>query len=135
MHEMWLRTSLVSDGARKQVLLVERDSELLRQMATQLSANADEFSIITAGSGEEAIDILREQEVHLLCTDLHVAGATGFQLLAYVLKNCRTVPVIVLIGQESAQLKERIKGVSSIASVPKPVDYPRLAAMIRARLK
>ncbi len=65
------------------VLLVDDDRASVMTVKKQvLSCNYDLFA---ASSGEEAIDVLKEEQVDILLTDIHMPGMSGIELLEHAL--------------------------------------------------
>ena len=60
------------------VLLVDDDASLLKLLAIRLEAEG--FSVFTAPSAEEAMQLLRNQSVEVVVTDLRMEGASGLDL-------------------------------------------------------
>ncbi len=112
-----------AQSRRKRLLIVE-DNE-----AEQLSINAllghDDIEMITAGSGEEALAILRAEPFDCVVLDLRLPDMSGFDVLDTLRKEeaLADIPVIVFTGrelsaEEDAQLHSMarsivVKGVES----------------------
>jgi len=78
MHDPTARTTPdPADQAR--VLVVDDEPELCRALSKLLARNG--YHVLTAGDGEEALALLRQQEVHLVLTDLIMPRMGGLDLL------------------------------------------------------
>jgi CheY-like chemotaxis protein len=53
------------------------------------------FESVPAGSGDEALAVLREQAVELVVTDQFMPGMDGWALLRIVRRDCPGVPVLL----------------------------------------
>ena len=62
------------------VLLVDDDPDVLTLSARAL--RPDGYEILTAGTGDEAMGILRNRSVHIIVSDFSMPGMTGAQFLA-----------------------------------------------------
>jgi two-component system chemotaxis sensor kinase CheA len=94
--------------SRHRVLLVD-DSPFFRNMLAPL-LNAAGFAVVSAGSGEEALRLLREgTRVDVVITDIEMPEMDGFELAAAVRRDPRTaaLPVIGLSSLLSAESVER----------------------------
>ena len=61
------------------ILVVDDDASLLEVVATFLESNG--HTVRTSESGEEALDVLRDEEFDLVLSDVAMAGLNGFELL------------------------------------------------------
>jgi two-component system, NtrC family, response regulator HydG len=61
------------------VLVVDDEPELCRALGKLLARNG--YSVLTAGDGEEGLTLLRQNEVHLVLTDLIMPRMGGLDLL------------------------------------------------------
>ena len=114
------------ESPKKNILIVDDDPIFIKLLGSLLS---DEFNILTASSGEEAIDILKGPDgdsattatpCDLVITDLVMPGLSGFDVAEYVRgmnKASRYTPVIVLTGVETSIEEAREHGCA--AYIPK----------------
>jgi DNA-binding response OmpR family regulator len=79
------------------VLLVEDHSDTRLMYAEFLS---DDFQVIQAANGEEALAAMRARPPDLVITDLSLPGVDGFELMRRMRREAAlaTVPVICLSG-------------------------------------
>jgi DNA-binding NtrC family response regulator len=79
------------------VLFVDDDE---RMLASLKRAYIDEpFTTLLARGGREAIEVLKENEVHVLVTDLRMPDMSGLDLLEIVRSEYPQTVLIVLSGQ------------------------------------
>jgi two-component system response regulator HydG len=64
---------------RNRILVVDDEPELCRALGKLLTRNG--YSVVTAGDGEAALKILRQDEIHLVVTDLVMPRMGGLDLL------------------------------------------------------
>ena len=91
------------------VLLVEDDEEVRSYLAGELQQN---FRILTAEDGKEALKVLEEEEVSLILSDVMMPEMNGFELCRHV-KTCLSfshIPVILLTALSDE--RQRIFGIS-----------------------
>jgi len=101
------------------VLFVDDDETILRSLERGL---LDELYIqLFARSGQEALEILQKEEVHVIVTDMCMPGMDGLELLKIVREMYPHIVTIVLSGYTdmSALLKEFDQG-EIFEFVPKP---------------
>jgi len=85
----------------KKVLFADDDRILLSLTEKKLKKHEDDFVVLTACDGLQAIAILKENNISLVVTDLNMPKMDGFALLAYLSENCPDIPVIILAANSS----------------------------------
>lgn len=108
------------------VLLVE-DSEHVRYFAHQLLEDLG-CTVFEAPGGQEALDLLREQTVDLVFSDIVMPGMSGLELAAEVRKTYGSRPVLLASGYSSKQFIPRDEREFPI--LRKPYKLETLAASI-----
>ena len=112
------------------VLLVDDDAVVLRLQSAALE-DAGGFDVLTAGDGQEALDLLRTTPVDAVVTDLNMPRMDGFRLVAELSARYPGLPVFVLTAlPDPARLDPAITG-ESLRIHAKPPDYAALAADVR----
>ena len=78
----------------KRTILIAEDEEKMRRI---LEVNLqDRYRVLLAKDGEEALSIFKENEVHLLLTDMRMPEKNGLDLLHNVKRLRPEVPVILI---------------------------------------
>ncbi len=82
-----------------ETLLLVEDNEYVRKFATRVLDHFG-YTVLQASSGVEALEVLdrRQKPVDCLVTDVIMAGMTGEQLAAEVLKRSEAVKVLYMSG-------------------------------------
>jgi len=114
------------------VLLVE-DDVALRWML-HASLRSDDFDVLEAGSGEEALQVNAKAGPDLVVLDLGLPGIDGLETLRR-LRTVSSVPVVVLTVREG--LSDKITALDAGADdyVVKPFDTDELLARVRANVR
>jgi response regulator RpfG family c-di-GMP phosphodiesterase len=87
---------------RLNILVVDDDPAILEVFADSLSA-AEDYSIITASDGEEALEICRSSKVDFCFTDLRMPEMDGIELVSKIHGVDNTIPVVVMTGYPSSE--------------------------------
>lgn len=118
------------------ILLVE-DEELLRAGVQEILEIQD-YRVITAANGSQALACLESQEVDLVITDLVMPKMDGIDFVQRLRKIRPDVPVIVVSGS-TRNIMQRY-GIDDIqvpganASLPKPFKGLDLLAQVKTLL-
>lgn len=83
------------------ILVIDDDAMSLQMLAFQL--NGLGFSAICAASGPEALDLLGQQSVDLIVTDLVMPNMNGIELMQHVRQQYGKIPVIVVTAHGSIE--------------------------------
>src|SRR5205823_7349990 len=71
----------VAEKSKHPILVVDDEPEILYSLEGLLRM---EFEVHTAGSGQKALEILKEQPIHVVMTDQRMPELTGVELLSRV---------------------------------------------------
>ncbi len=116
--------------SKKTVMIVEDEPDII--MLLKRSLNSKPFTILEAGSGTEALDILKTKNADLILLDIMMPDMDGFEVCRLVKADARTkaIPVIFLSVRNSEEDMNRGKKAGAIGYFTKPFDPFRLADTI-----
>jgi two-component system, response regulator PdtaR len=94
------------------------------------------FRTLLASSGEEALDIVREEPVHLALLDMHMPRLTGLETLELVHQVNQVLPCILVTADTDEGLLRRAFQAHAYSVIPKPVNkniviYTVVRAIVR----
>ncbi|WP_211316449.1 DNA-binding response regulator [Niabella yanshanensis] len=116
------------------ILLVEDNEEILRFITNDLG---DEYEMMTALNGVEAIAVLRTTPVSLIITDVMMPEMDGFELCRIVksTEDFIHIPVIILTAKNT--LQSRIEGIElgADAYIEKPFSPRHLRVQVATLLQ
>jgi DNA-binding NtrC family response regulator len=106
------------------VLLVDDESDFLYPLVKRLSKR--NLVIETAGSGQEALDVIQRKQIDVVVLDVKMPGMDGLQALRAIKAYNGLIEVIMLSGH--ASLDAAIEGMENGAFdyLMKPVDFDEL---------
>lgn len=119
------------EDTMKTVLLVDDEKLFLSSLTEGLSAYRDEFTVATAGNGQQALEVLDSQAVDMVVTDLKMPVMDGFQLLANMMYRHPLVPVIVMTAFGTPDIEDRLRDFGNFGYLEKPIDFQNLADKVR----
>jgi len=120
-------------GKRITILAVD-DSEINLDILVGILKRYD---VIPALSGEEALEILQEEEVDLILLDIVMPGMDGFEVCRRIKgdKRTREVPVIFITVKSSEQDIQQCFELGVVDYVAKPFNAIELLARVQTHLK
>lgn len=105
------------------ILIVDDDKNFLLSFVDGLNAQGDQFQVLTAENGGQAVDVLGAIPVDLVITDLKMPVMDGFELLANMSRNFPRIPVIVITAFGTPEIEERIHTLGGFQYLEKPLDF------------
>jgi DNA-binding response OmpR family regulator len=109
------------------VLIVENDPTLLR-LTTELLRDED-FMVVAATTGEEALRCLTEQRPDLIVMDLLLSEMSGVQLGKRIAEEGWGIPILVVSGAQDLEVRASEFGAAAVMS--KPFDIDRFVNTVR----
>jgi CheY-like chemotaxis protein len=89
-----------------------------------------------AASGEEALDIVRDEEVHLLLLDMHMPRLTGLETIALARQIKESLPYILVTADADERLMRQAQQARAYSVIPKPVSkHVVLYTVVRALVR
>lgn len=118
LDQQWLVSS--PDARARTFLVVDDDADTLDLHRRIIQSQARGNRVLTAGNGQDALQILQHREVDLVVLDLMMPGLDGFGVLEAMQSQRRTrdIPVIVITGQvlTEAEMSRLNHGVTTVMS-------------------
>ena len=118
----------------KTILLIDDDNDLRDALSEQF-VMTEEFNVVEAANGTQALQQLKEGQFDLLIMDVGLPDTDGRELCRLMRKQGLKTPVIMLTGHVTDA--DTILGLDAGANdyVNKPFKFPVLLARIRAQLR
>jgi two-component system, OmpR family, copper resistance phosphate regulon response regulator CusR len=135
-----LRESLVHSNHRwiesaipVQILLVEDERKLADAVAEGLRDEG--YDVVCSRTGEDALDLLREQLFDLVLLDIMLPRRSGLEVLRDIRRAGTRTQVLILTSRDA--IEDRVSGLDAGADdyLVKPFAFPELLARMRALLR
>ena len=102
------------------ILITDDDRGCRESLANALDEIG--FAAKTAESGEEAIEIVRGEPIHLVVFDMHMPRMTGLEALQQVRFFNELLPAILVTADATRELMREALNAHVFSVIPKPVN-------------
>jgi CheY-like chemotaxis protein len=115
-------------------ILVTDDDPASRETFREIFEPAG-FTTYLAGSGEEAIDIVHQTEVHVALMDMHLPKLSGLETMAIVRQIKGMLPMILVSADQDESLMRRALSAQAFSVLAKPVSRNLVIYVVRRALE
>lgn len=105
---------------RYSVLLADDDGGQLDTMRSIIEPQG--YQTYLASSGEEALEIVRQEPIHVAIFDVHMPKLTGLETLELLRQFNNLLPVILISADSSEGIMRRAFQAQACSVIPKPVS-------------
>src|SRR3954466_12101297 len=113
------------------------DDSPVERMALAHYLRRHGYAVDEVGDGESALNHLKNREIDAMLLDLQMPGTDGFDVLRYLQKHRRGLPVVLLSGMPLDQIQQHIHGLPKAELPPlmlKPIDVDQLMQVLELQL-
>ena len=116
---------------KKNILLIEDDKDISELISYNLKR--ENFNVITAYDGEEALNLIKDNVIDLIILDLMLPSVSGIDLLKYIKRDEKTKNIPVIIETAKGEENDIVLGLELGADdyVTKPFSPKVLVARIK----
>ena len=115
------------------ILVVEDDKDLNKTVCSFL--NHSGYEAIGCISANEAYDILAENVIDLIVSDIMMPGADGFELASNVRELNEEIPILFMTAKDDIDSKQKAFRIGVDDYMVKPIDFDELFLRIGALLR
>ncbi len=115
------------------VLVVDDEPELRQALSRLLGRNG--YHVLTAGNGEEGLEALRRDEVHLVLTDLMMPKMGGLELLKAAQVVAPAAQIIIITGHGTIETAVEAMKMGAYDFVEKPFTTTTTLNVVRKALE
>ncbi len=110
------------------VLLVDDAEDFTEYVQKRLKVRG--MSVVSAKTGEQAVDMLKTSKVDVVVMDIRMPGMGGIRALVEMKKICPDVAVLLLTGYAEKDIAARAVELGAVDCLIKPVELSELIAHI-----
>ena len=117
---------------KRTVLFVDDDEKFLKSI--ERSFIDETYTTFFAVSGKEALEIMKQQKVYVLITDMRMPEMNGLDLLEKIYAEYPSIPVIIVTAVNEVEIALRAVKLGAYEFITKPPDTDRLFLTIQRAL-
>jgi two-component system response regulator (stage 0 sporulation protein F) len=116
-------------------LLIVDDEEDVREFAANFFRKR-KIDVITASSGEEALNLIKKQKSDLVLLDIRMDGIDGIETLRRIRESDKNAKVIMITGRkpEEEASFDKCRWLGAIDYIHKPLELDELEKMVLKEL-
>jgi excisionase family DNA binding protein len=122
----WFREHAAT--ARSTILVVDDEEAIRDLMVSTLVSKTRE--VLTAGSGGEALEIVKRADVDVVLLDLSMPGMNGVETFREIRAIRPTLPVIIVTAYPDSDMMRQALEIGPFIMMSKPVDLAQLLKQI-----
>ena len=117
---------------RSRVLIA--DDEPITRMLVRLLLERENFEVLEASNGKQAVDIATRERPDLMIVDLNMPEMDGYEAIATLRRDITmaTLPIMVLTSQEGPDVERRVLELGADDYIIKPFDPTVLLSRVNA---
>jgi DNA-binding response OmpR family regulator/predicted regulator of Ras-like GTPase activity (Roadblock/LC7/MglB family) len=114
----------------KKVLIVDDEETLTWSMSKSLSKDRDKYSIFIGNTGKEALEVLKNNAVDLVITDIRLPDINGLDLLTAIRNDYPNTKVIIMTAYGSSDIQKEANKRGSLYYIEKPFEIADIRKLI-----
>ena len=115
------------------ILWVDDEIELLKPHIIYLTSKG--YNVLSAKSGDEGLDILKENKFDLIFLDENMPGLSGLETLTIIKEKYPNIPVIMITKSEEESIMEEAIGSKIADYLIKPVNPNQILLSIKKNIE
>ena len=115
----------------KTILIVD-DSRTIRQQVG-FTLTKEGFAVVEAEDGQDGLNKLQAQEVHLIISDVNMPNMNGLDMVEAIrqIEQYKFIPIIMLTTESSGDKVERAKKAGASGWLVKPFNPEQLVGAVK----
>jgi two-component system NtrC family response regulator len=119
--------------SRVKILVIDDDESLRRVLEYNLAQEG--YAVLTAGSGEQGLELLKKEGADLVVTDVRMPGMDGLHVLEGVRKVDPNIQVIILTAFGTIEMAVEAMKAGAFHYISKPFNRDELKLTIKKALQ
>ncbi|PNX51275.1 MAG: hypothetical protein BV458_11750 [Thermoplasmata archaeon M9B2D] len=128
-------TALASEEKKETILVVDDSISVRKIMSAMLTTR--NYNVLTATNGLEALNVIDENSVDLVITDLEMPVMHGYELLGEIKRRglLSIIPVVVLTSRSGEKHQEKAFSLGASGYLTKPFEEGELVETVQKSMQ
>jgi len=113
------------------ILIVDDEDAVLTVLKNSLTGLGQEYRILTAREGKEALQYLEKYRIDLIITDYRMSGMNGLELLEMTHNLQPNTRVIFITAFGSDEVEAEVNRLKAFAYLNKPIDLGTFRSIVK----
>jgi CheY-like chemotaxis protein len=124
----------VRTGPKTEARVLITDDDPITRMLVKILLERENYEVIDATNGREAVEIATRERPDLLLIDLNMPEVDGYEAIARLRKDfsMTTLPIVVLTAEDSPGIEQRVLQLGADDFILKPFEAPALLSRVHA---
>ncbi len=114
----------------KRLLIIDDEETLTFSLYQSFILSDDDYEVLTANSGEEALDKIKEKPFDLIVTDIFMPGISGFDILKIVKDEYPATKVVVMTAYGSSEKRDEAMELGAKFYLEKPFEIKEFKKIV-----
>ena len=114
------------------IMIAEDDSDIAELISLYLEN--DDFQVVLAQNGKEALELFEKMDIDLLIVDLMMPEMNGYETIRKI-REVSKIPILILSAKSMNQDKVLGLGIGADMYMTKPFDPLELVAQVKAMIR
>lgn len=122
-------------SVRKRILIVDDEEALTFSLYQSFILSKNDFEVVTAASGEEAVEEIEKKAFHLVISDISMSGMSGLELLEQIKKDYPDTKVIIMTAYGASYCEEEALERGASHYIEKPFEIKEVKQLVLSLLE
>jgi DNA-binding NtrC family response regulator len=118
---------------KNKILIVDDEEDTTLILAQVLKKEG--YEVVTANNGQVALEIVENQRINLILTDIRMPHMDGMELLKNVKRNARPIPIILMTAHYGIDTYIDSNELGAFEYLCKPINIYDLKAIVQKALE
>jgi CheY-like chemotaxis protein len=115
----------------KWILIVDDEAGILAVLKSSLRKLGDDFKVVTALNGAEALAQLKQRVFDLVITDYRMPGMDGLELLEKIQAECPGTRIILMTAYGNTAIEAEASRLRAYRYLSKPLEIPAFREIVK----